>query len=276
MDMERKQKKGFFAFLKPIFHHSSTPIFRDLFRYSCDSVLYNFFTQYSIIPVLQYSNRLTEEVGPMAGLTQLAQAMADLDKKHVIALVESKLKGGILPLQIVEELNDGMIEIGHRFTACEYYISELMYSSHIYKEVLTTLEPLLGQSEFEKNAGTIVIGTVKGDIHDIGKNIVITLLRNAGFKTIDLGVDVATDKFVETAKETGAKVLALSCLLNFAIQEMKNVVEALTAAKIRGQVKVIIGGQPIDEKICEYVGADYYGADAPAGIRICKEIYTQK
>ena len=210
----------------------------------------------------------------MAGLTQLAQAMADLDKKHVIALVESKLKDGIRPLHIVEELNDGMIEIGNRFTACEYYISELMFSSHIYKEVMTTLEPLLGHAELEKNAGAVVIGTVKGDIHDIGKNIVITLLRNAGFKTIDLGVDVPADKFVEAVKETGAKVLALSCLLNFAIQEMKHVVEVLTAANLRGQVRVIIGGQPIDDKIREYVGADDYGADAPAGVRVCREVYA--
>ena len=211
----------------------------------------------------------------MAGLTQLAQAMADLDKKHVITLVESKLKDGIPPLQIVGELNDGMIEIGNRFTACEYYISELMFSSHIYKEVMATLEPLLGQVETKKSAGTVVIGTVKGDIHDIGKNIVVTLLRNAGFKTVDLGVDVAADKFVETVKETGARAIALSCLLNFAIQEMKNVVEALTTAQIRDQVKVVIGGQPIDEKICEYIGADYYGTDAPAGVRICKQIYAQ-
>ena len=209
----------------------------------------------------------------MAGLTQLARAMADLDKKHVASLVGEKLKGGTPPLEIVKELNAGMIEIGNRFTACEYYISELMFSTHIYKEIMTTLEPLLDTVEPDKSVGTVVVGTVKGDIHDIGKNIVVTLLRNAGFKTIDLGVDVAADKFVEAVEESGAKALALSCLLNFAIQEMKNVVEALVAAKIRDQVKVAIGGQPIDEKICEYVGADYYGADAPAGVRICEQIY---
>lgn len=211
----------------------------------------------------------------MAGLTELAQAMADLDKKQVGSLVEDRLKRGTPPLEIVKELNVGMIEIGNRFTACEYYISELMFSSHIYKEVMTTLEPLLGEAQTHQTVGTVVIGTVKGDIHDIGKNIVITLLRNAGFKTIDLGVDVAADIFVGTLKENGAKALALSCLLNLAIPEMKNVVEALVAAGIRDQVKVLIGGQPIDEKICEYVGADYYGADAPAGVRICKQIYKQ-
>jgi methanogenic corrinoid protein MtbC1 len=212
----------------------------------------------------------------MAGLTQLAQAMADLDKKQVIALVENKLKGGIPSLEIVKELNDGMIEIGNRFTACEYYISELIFSSHIYKEVMAVLEPHLGQVELDQKAGIVVIGTVKGDIHDIGKNIVVTLLRNAGFKIIDLGVDVPSDKFVDALKESGAKVLALSCLLNLAILEMKNVVEALKAAHIRDRVKVVIGGQPIDEKVCDHVGADYYGPDAPAGVRICKEIYTQR
>jgi methanogenic corrinoid protein MtbC1 len=211
----------------------------------------------------------------MGDLTELARAMADLDKKQVASLVEDKLKGGTPPLEIMKELNVGMIEIGNRFTACEYYISELMFSSHIYKEIMTTLEPLLGEVEPDKTAGTVVVGTVKGDIHDIGKNIVVTLLRNAGFKTIDLGVDVAADKFVETVKANGAKALALSCLLNLAIQEMKNVVEALVAAEIRDQIKVVIGGQPIDEKIREYVGADYYGADAPAGVRICKQIYKQ-
>jgi methanogenic corrinoid protein MtbC1 len=211
----------------------------------------------------------------MAELTELARAMADLDKKQVASLVEDKLKEGTPPLEIVKELNVGMIEIGNRFTACEYYISELMFSSYIYKEIMTTLEPLLGQAEPDKTVGTVVIGTVKGDIHDIGKNIVVTLMRNAGFKVIDLGVDVPADRFVETLKETGAKVVALSCLLNLAIMEMKNVVDALIAAGARNNVKVIIGGQPIDEKVSEYVGADYYGSDAPAGVRLCKEIYAR-
>jgi methanogenic corrinoid protein MtbC1 len=211
----------------------------------------------------------------MAELTELARALAELDKKKVVFLVENGLKEGIPPLAIVKELNEGMIEVGNRFAACEYFISELMFSSHIYKEVMAKLDPLLGENALEQTAGTVVMGTVKGDIHDIGKNIVITLLRNAGFKVIDLGVDVAADKFVDTLKETGALVLALSCLLNLAITEMKNVVDAIAAARLRDRVKIVIGGQPIDEKVCEYVGADYYGADAPSGVRICKQIFTQ-
>src|SRR3972149_10188790 len=107
----------------------------------------------------------------MAGLTELAQALAELDKKHVSALVENKLKTGVPPLEIVKDLNDGMIEVGNRFAACEYYISELIFSSYIYKEIMATLDPLLGATSLDESAGTAGMGTVKGEIHDIGKNI---------------------------------------------------------------------------------------------------------
>jgi methylmalonyl-CoA mutase cobalamin-binding domain/chain len=211
----------------------------------------------------------------MAKLTELAQALVDLKKERVIALVEDQLKENRAPLDIIKELNGGMIEVGERFSAGEYFISELIYSSHIMKEAMARLEPLFKQIDLEESGETVVIGTVKGDIHDIGKNIVVTLLRNAGFKVVDLGVDVAADRFVEKLKETGAKVLGLSCLLNLAILEMKNIIEGLKVAGIRNKVKVIIGGQPIDEQVRDYVGADYYGPDAPMGVRICKQIYGQ-
>jgi len=211
----------------------------------------------------------------MAELTELTQALVELKKEDVLAMIEGELEKKTAPLDIVKALNAGMINVGERFAACEYFISELIYSSHIMKEAMARLDPLFEQTDLEAKGEKVVIGTVKGDIHDIGKNIVVTLMRNAGFKVIDLGVDVPADRFVETVKETGAKALALSCLLNLAITEMKGVVEALAAAGIRNDVKVVLGGQPIDEKVCEYVGADYYGPDAPAGVRICKQIYGQ-
>ena len=211
----------------------------------------------------------------MAQLTDLAKALVNLEKDRVNAIVEDKLKRGIPPLEIVKELNDGMIEVGERFASGEYFISELIYSSHIMKEAMVQLEPLFEHVDLCELGGKVVIGTVKGDIHDIGKNIVVTLLRNAGFKVIDLGVDVGTERFVEILQETKAKVLGLSCLLNLAFQEMKNVVDMLKKAGIRDQVKVIIGGTPTDEQVREYVGADYYAPDAVAGIKICKEIYAQ-
>jgi methylmalonyl-CoA mutase cobalamin-binding domain/chain len=210
----------------------------------------------------------------MAQLTDLAKALVNLGKDRVNAIVEDKLKRGIPPLEIVKELNDGMIEVGERFASGEYFISELIYSSHIMKEAMVQLEPLFEHVDLGELGGKVVIGTVKGDIHDIGKNIVVTLLRNAGFKVIDLGVDVGTERFVEILQETKAKVLGLSCLLNLAFQEMKNVVDMLKKAGIRDQVKVIIGGTPTDEQVREYVGADYYAPDAVVGVKICKEIYA--
>ena len=212
----------------------------------------------------------------MAKLTELAQALVDLKKELVNTLVEDKLKGGTPPLEIVKELNDGMIEVGDRFASCEYFISELIYSSHIMKEIMGRIEPLFGQTDLSESGRIVVIGTVKGDIHDIGKNIVVTLLKNAGFRVIDMGIDVVADRFVEKLKETGAKVLGLSCLLNLAFYEMKNVVDMLIKAGIRSQVKVVIGGTPTDEQVREYVGADYYAPDAVAGVKICKKIYAQQ
>lgn len=212
----------------------------------------------------------------MVELTELGQELADLHKERAEALVEAKLKEGVSPLDIVKELNDGMTEVGERFSASEYFLSELMYSSHIMKGVMARLEPLLlGQTAANKSTNTIIIGSVKGDIHDIGKNIVVTLLEGAGFNVIDLGVDVPAERFAEELKHTGAKVLGLSCLLNVAFQEMKNVVDMLVACGIRDQVKVIIGGQPIDEEVREYAGADYYAPDGPIGVKICKQVYSE-
>ena len=211
----------------------------------------------------------------MAALSELTQALVDLRKEEVIGAVEDLLKKQTPPLEIVKALNEGMTRVGERFAAGDYFISELIYSGHIMKDAMTRLDPLFEQAGGGDAGDKVVIGTVQGDIHDIGKNIVTMLIKNAGFNVIDLGVDVPAERFVESLKETGARALALSCLLNVAIPEMKNVVEALRAAGIRENVKVIIGGQPIDEKVCEYVGADYYGADAPAGVLICKQIYGQ-
>ncbi len=209
----------------------------------------------------------------MTALTELTQALVDLKKEEVVGAVEHLLKQQTPPLEIVKALNEGMIKVGERFAAGDYFISELIYSGHIMKDAMTRLDPLFDQAGAGGAGEKVVIGTVQGDIHDIGKNIVTMLVKNAGFNVIDLGVDVPGERFVESLKQSGARALALSCLLNVAIPEMKNVVEALRKAGIRDAVKVIVGGQPIDEEVCKYVGADYYGADAPAGVRICRQIY---
>jgi methylmalonyl-CoA mutase cobalamin-binding domain/chain len=136
------------------------------------------------------------------------------------------------------------------------------------------LQPFLGNVQPTGSKGKVVIGTVKGDIHDIGKNIVATLLRANGFEVVDLGINVPAEVFVETVRKHEAKVLGLSALLNITFTEMKNVVDQLKVAGLRDRVKVVIGGAPCDEQVRKYTGADYYAKDAVEGIRISNEIYA--
>ncbi|MBI5248793.1 MAG: cobalamin B12-binding domain-containing protein [Desulfomonile tiedjei] len=205
----------------------------------------------------------------------LAQALANLEEKKVYQLIDQKITEGANPLDIIQECNDGMVRVGELFSEQKYFISQLIYSAEILKQVMKKLDPLLSGIQADSaGGGKIIIGTVKGDIHDIGKNIVITLLKGSGFDVIDLGVDVPTEKFVESVKESGAKVLGLSALLNFTYPVMKEVVDAINAAGLRDKVKIIIGGTPINEQVREYAGADYYAKDAVAGVNICKEIYA--
>lgn len=204
----------------------------------------------------------------------LAQALANLEEKKVYELIDRQIAEGVSPLDIVQECNDGMIRVGELFSEQKYFISQLIYSAEILKQVMKKLDPLLaGVQTAGGGSGKVIIGTVKGDIHDIGKNIVITLLKGSGFDVIDLGVDVPTEKFVEAVKNSGAKVLGLSALLNFTYPVMKEVVDAVSAAGLRDKVKIIVGGTPVNEQVREYAGADYYALDAVAGVRICKEIY---
>jgi methylmalonyl-CoA mutase cobalamin-binding domain/chain len=205
---------------------------------------------------------------------ELSQAVANLEEKKVLELIDKQIADGIKALDMVAECNDGMIRVGQLFSEQKYFISQLIYSAEILKQVMKKLDPLLSGTQIAgATGGKVIIGTVKGDIHDIGKNIVITLLKGSGFDVIDLGVDVPTDKFVSAVRDSGAKVLGLSALLNFTYPVMKEVVDAVNAAGLRDNVKIIVGGTPVNEQVREYAGADYYAMDAVAGVRICKEIY---
>lgn len=205
----------------------------------------------------------------------LAQALANLEEKKVYELIDQQIKDGVNVLEIIQECNDGMIRVGELFSEEKYFISQLIFSAEILKQVMKKLDPLLvGIQAGAATGGKVIIGTVKGDIHDIGKNIVITLLKGAGFNVIDLGVDVPTERFVQSVKESGAKVLGLSALLNFTYPVMKEVVDAVKAAGLGDQVKIIVGGTPVNEQVRAYAGADYYAKDAVAGVNICREIYA--
>jgi methanogenic corrinoid protein MtbC1 len=204
----------------------------------------------------------------------LAEALRDLDENKVTRLVTEAISNGTPPVEIIHDLNEGMVAVGELFSQNKYYISQLIFSAEILKGIMKRLDPLLEGGKVADNRGKVVIGTVKGDIHDIGKNIVVTLLRGAGFEVVDLGVDVPAEKFVSTLKETGAKILGVSALLNFTYPEMKNVVDAVSAAGLRDRVKILIGGAPVNEQVRAYSGADYHALDAVTGVNICKEIYA--
>jgi methylmalonyl-CoA mutase cobalamin-binding domain/chain len=203
----------------------------------------------------------------------LGQAILDLNEEETLTLVEKKLADGDDPMAIIQECNQGMVAIGKGFEKEIFFLAELVKSGAIFKNAMRLLEPHLGDQVENTSKGRVVIGTVKDDIHDIGKNIVVTLLKGTGYKVIDLGVDVAADKFVAAVKDSGAKVVGLSALLNMTYPRMKEVVEAFEEAGMREKVTIIIGGAPCNEEVRQSVGADHFATDAGKGVRICNEVY---
>ncbi len=164
-----------------------------------------------------------------------------------------------------------MIEIGDRFGEGIYYLSELIMASEIFSGVMKVIGPLL-EGEAASSAGEVVFATVKGDVHDIGKNIVVSMLRGNGFHVHDLGVDVPPERIVEKLQETGAELLGLSALLTTSFDAMKETVFSLQEAGLRGKVKVMIGGGPTNEKVREFVGADAVGDDAHKAVLLARKL----
>lgn len=196
-------------------------------------------------------------------------------KKQMIAIAEEEtlgeleklLAGGAEPLKLIEALREAMSVIGERFEKKEYYLSELIMAAEIFNRAVALITPRLEVKE-SGGKGAVVIGTVQGDIHYIGKNIVASLLRCEGYAVHDLGEDVKPEAFVEKVKETGAKVVGLSALLTIAFETMKETIDQLKEAGLRDQVKVLVGGAPVDETVAGYCGADAYGKDAAEAVRL--------
>lgn len=197
----------------------------------------------------------------------LSLLLAELKEDEALAEIRKALEEGSDPLSLVEGLREGMSEVGRRFESKEYFLSELIMSAEIFREAIALIEPHL-KAGAGPVRGVVVIGTVRGDIHDIGKNIVATLLRCEGYEVHDLGVDVAPAAFVDKLAETGSGLLAMSGLLTLAFDSMKETVETLAGAGLREKVKVIIGGGPVNEKVVEYSGADAFGADAAQAVKL--------
>jgi 5-methyltetrahydrofolate--homocysteine methyltransferase len=207
-------------------------------------------------------------------LDRLRDSIVNLDIEGVKRACQEALAEGIPPIEAVTEgMAKGMDIVGQKYEAKEFFLSELIMAGEVMKEGMAVLEPYLKEAEVKKS-GKILLGTVKGDLHDIGKNIVAMLLGAAGFEVIDLGVDVPAEKFVEAVRTYKPKILGLSALLTTTMLEMENVIRELEKAGLRKQLKVIVGGAPITKEYAKKIGADANAPDAVAGVNICKEWAT--
>jgi methanogenic corrinoid protein MtbC1 len=201
----------------------------------------------------------------------LVNTLADLKEKEALKIVEDRLGAGEEPLKILDDARSGMEIVGKRFAESQYFIPDLVYSGEILKEITELVKPRLAKEAETKRLGKVVFGTVAGDIHDIGKNIVVFMLDVNGFEVYDLGVDVPVQKFVDKIKESGAPIVGLSGFLTLAYDSMKQTVEAMKDAGLRDKVKVMIGGGQITEEVMKYTGADAYGRDAMVGVSLAKK-----
>lgn len=208
-------------------------------------------------------------------LEELTKKMGGLEEQDVLALVKKELDAGTDPLAILEAGRAGMAIVGSRFEAKEYFVSELMMAAEIFRELTALVAPRM-KAGTATSRGVVVFGTVQGDIHDIGKNIVVSMLRGAGYDVRDQGIDVPASKFVAALKETGATVLGLSGLITMSFDGMKATIEALKAAGLRDKVKVMIGGGLINEDVRAYVGADVWGHDANEAVTLCGKLMGGK
>jgi dimethylamine corrinoid protein len=204
-------------------------------------------------------------------VSPLAQAVGDLEEDKAAVLVQDKLAKGEPALSILEELQAGMNLVGERFESGEYYLSELIYAADIFKKAGAPLQEELTRSA-PKTYGTLVLGTVKNDIHEFGKDIVATVMTSNGIKVVDLGVNVEPARFVEAVRESQATLVGLSCLLTTVFDDMKQTIAALETAGLRDQVTVLIGGGPVDQATAAYVGADYYCKTAHDGVTCAKHV----
>jgi len=208
----------------------------------------------------------------MGNKEDLAKAVMDLDEDSAYKLVEQLINDGIEPKDIIGILREGVEVVGEKFNKKEYFLTELVMAGEIFTQAAKILEPHMKNANFdESSVESIVVGTVQGDVHDIGKNIFVTLLKSAGYNVVDLGVDIPPEKFVETVKETGAKIVAYSGLLTVALESMNATTEALKAAGLRENVKIIIGGLPVDKLWMKEAGADAFTDNAFEGVNIVKK-----
>jgi len=204
-------------------------------------------------------------------LDEFANTLGDLENGEKLSKIVKEALGTIPVTEIIEKgLRKGLEIIGKRYEDGDYFLSELLYGADLTNSVFEVLKPYLKRHETDVK-GTIVLGTVRGDMHDVGKNIVAMLAEASGFKVVDLGVDVDPELFINAVEENKAEILGLSALLTTTIPEMKLVLEKLNSAGIRNNVRVILGGNAVSEEFAEEIGADAAVLDAVQGVQLCKE-----
>jgi corrinoid protein of di/trimethylamine methyltransferase len=208
----------------------------------------------------------------MADLKKLYNAVLNGDLKTAVAATKEALTEGVDPLELVSgHMVPAMSEVGRRYECEEYFVPELLLAARAMKGSLELIRPLLSARGVEP-VGRVVIGTVKGDLHDIGKNLVGLMLQGSGFEVVDLGADVKPERFVEAVKTSQPHFVMMSALLTTTMLAMKDTVEALKAANLRTAVKVAVGGAPVTQRFCDEIGADFYAANATGAVTKAKEL----
>lgn len=208
-------------------------------------------------------------------MSDLVNVVADLRIGEISNLVSDELQAGTPPLDVLSQCRKGMEIVGERYKSGKYFLSELIVSGEIFKQAMALIEPKLPKQGDDGSAPVVVLGTVAGDIHDLGKDIVAVLLKGAGFVVHDLGVDVKPQAFVEKLMETNASILGMSGLLTPSFDTMKATVDAVTEAGLREKVKVIIGGGVVTEQVRRHCGADAFTTDGMEGVEMCKAFVAQ-
>ncbi|HEY2018055.1 MAG TPA: corrinoid protein [Bryobacteraceae bacterium] len=205
-------------------------------------------------------------------MAELYDAIVNGDAKAAVRATRSALEGGAGPQDLLNrEMVPAMDDVGRRYECEEYFVPELLLAARAMKGALELLRPLLAAGGAEP-AGRVAIGTVKGDLHDIGKNIVAAMLEGAGFEVIDLGADVPAERFIEAIRSSRVNLVCLSALLTVTMPSMKATIEALSAAGVRGQVKVMVGGAPVTQRFADQIGADGYGENAASAVSVARQL----
>ncbi len=207
-------------------------------------------------------------------LSRLTQAVLEGDNEAAVRLTQDALAGGIEPLTLIDQgLVPGMDQAGEKFSSGEYFLPHLLIAARAMQESMEIIEPeLLSRDEQVASEGTVVIGTVHGDIHEIGKSLVATMFTANGFKVHDLGVDVPIERFVACVRDSDADILGLSALLTTTMVVQRDIIEALSEAGLREDVKVLVGGAPVHAAWAEEIGADGYAPDAVAAVRVARHV----